>query len=421
MNKLIAKFAPSAVRSCSLSEFAGKTFAIDAYGLLHAYKVVHGNPTGYLGRMYDLCSKLPKEQIDAIAVMDGKGKFGEHQPDKHAARTQRTKNKISATNRLTEREIELNAKKAEHLKFTEQVDTSNIQNMTLEQKQELEALINSIAAQEQGVTSVQKQLISINNEDVEAMSTLFQAFGFGVATSEHEGEAGCVQLVIRGAADIVVANDTDAIVWGDVPVLQNLTNASTMRLVTPEMVRQEMGFTREEFVDMCILCGCDFSEKLIGLASLGAHREIKAHRTIEGVIANCPKYRVPDKGWTPDAARYTFLKMPCEVQVVNGVRDKLALQALFTRYNVERELTDEEDQEINKAVAQRKYSFNQPDILSYFSSPRSATEPPKEVIQTESVDPIESVEPLPSSLDMQQPNHEVVAPGPETETKVSTD
>lgn len=392
LNKLIQKFAPLAMVPCQLSDLTGKTLAIDAYGMLHAYKVVHGTPSKYLDKLYDFCGRLRQHQIDAIIVMDGKNNIpGQHKPDKHAARAERDKRAISARNRLTVRQNELGLVKAAHEKFTEQVDTSNVQSMTAEQQEQLQALITQITTQEESVDSVKKQLISVTDEDVEATKTLFQVLGFGVATAEHEGEAGCVQLVLRGAADIVVSNDTDSLCFGDVKVLQNITSPNSMRIVDAVKVREEMGFTREEFVDMCILCGCDFSAKLKGLASQGAYREIKQHRNIEAVVANCPKYSVPAEGWTIQAARHTFLSMPCHVNVEEGVRDPDKLKALFARYQIDRELTDEENNQINKTVAQRKIAFNQPSIASFLrvvkpkpSTTDSASPLPEQQIVVES-------------------------------------
>jgi len=374
LNKLIAKYAPAAVRSCALSDFSGKTFALDAYGLLFAYKVVGGSPSGYLGNMYEFCVKLRRANIDAIAVMDS----GQPMPEKHAARAERTKRKISATNRLAERSEQLTQLKRAHEKFAPPVaavpgsaEPLPVPELTPEKQQELEQLVAEIELQERSVTSVEKQLIAITPEDVEAMTVLFQAFGFGVAISQHEGEAGCVQLCLRGAADYVVSNDTDVFCFGDVRVVQNITQPGAMRLVDAALIREGMGFSRLEFIDMCILCGCDFSAKLEGLASLGAYKAIKEHRSIEMVVSSLPKYRVPAEGWTPDVARHVFMSMPCAVQVLESNRDLARLEQLFRRYEVAKSLSPEDAEQIDRAVAQRKISFRQPSISDYFKKPFS--------------------------------------------------
>ena len=235
-----------------------------------------------------------------------------------------------------------------------------------------------VKLQEERVVSVEKQLVAITPQDVEAVTALFQAFGFGVARSQHEGEAGCVQLVERGVADFVVSNDTDVMCFGDVHVIQNLSQPNGMRVVDTARVREIMGLSRKEFVDMCILCGCDFSSKLKKLASLGAYKVIQEYRTIELVVSSCPQYQTPTDGsWTPDSARHVFLTMPCPVEVLPSNRDLDRLAALFEKYQVKRTLSNEDVKQIDQGVAERKISFNQPNIFDFFHSKSNS---PKQIL-----------------------------------------
>merc|ERR1711964_228692 len=42
--------------------------------------------------------------------------------------------------------------------------------------------------------------------------------------------------------------------------------------------------TQDEFVDLCILCGCDYTNSIGGLGPVTSYKLLKAHGTIEGVI-----------------------------------------------------------------------------------------------------------------------------------------
>ncbi|XP_071233292.1 probable flap endonuclease 1 homolog isoform X2 [Salvelinus alpinus] len=44
--------------------------------------------------------------------------------------------------------------------------------------------------------------------------------------------------------------------------------------------------THEEFVDLCILLGCDYCDKIAGLGPKRALTLIQQHRTIENVVLN---------------------------------------------------------------------------------------------------------------------------------------
>ena len=44
--------------------------------------------------------------------------------------------------------------------------------------------------------------------------------------------------------------------------------------------------TQEMFIDFCILCGCDYSSKITGIAIIGANKLIVKHITIEAILAH---------------------------------------------------------------------------------------------------------------------------------------
>jgi flap endonuclease-1 len=42
--------------------------------------------------------------------------------------------------------------------------------------------------------------------------------------------------------------------------------------------------TMEEFIDLCILCGCDYTKNIGGIGPVKAFKFIKDEKTIEGVL-----------------------------------------------------------------------------------------------------------------------------------------
>jgi flap endonuclease-1 len=54
----------------------------------------------------------------------------------------------------------------------------------------------------------------------------------------------------------------------------------------------------EQFVDMCILSGCDYCDTIKGVAATTAHKLVKQHGSIEGVLASIEdKSRIPEVDW----------------------------------------------------------------------------------------------------------------------------
>lgn len=330
LNKLIKRFAPGSVKEIEMSDLAGKRLAIDAYGIIHAYKVVEMNPN-YPTKLYSLCQSLRDLNSPAIFVFDS----GKAMPEKHAARAVRDKRAQVATARKGERQQELAEVQAAHSGFMATVNPAALEQLSEEKYDQMIKLALELNQKQNALLSIEKQLVRINAEDIVICSELFLASGFDIAYSEHEGEAGCVKLVEQGLADFVISTDTDVLCFGDVPVVQNFRGKEPMRMVNAVDVRKEMGLTRQEFIDMCILCGCDFSKKLDGLASMGAYKMIQQHRTIETVLANLPaRYQIPAEGWTYEAARHIFLEKPCEVRVEHGELNPEALKAFFAKHNL---------------------------------------------------------------------------------------
>lgn len=69
-----------------------------------------------------------------------------------------------------------------------------------------------------------------------------------------------------------------------------------------------LDLTHSEFVDLCILCGCDYSVTIDGIGPMTAYKLIKEHRSIEKIIQSIEsedskkkKYNIPKEFRYQDA------------------------------------------------------------------------------------------------------------------------
>lgn len=92
-------------------------------------------------------------------------------------------------------------------------------------------------------------------------------------TEPQEAESLCSSLVEAGHADVVITEDTDVLVF-DSPMLRHVGPTSRDgELLHGKEIRQALGYsTREQWVDFCLLCGCDFIERIKGLGPVTAHK-----------------------------------------------------------------------------------------------------------------------------------------------------
>jgi len=71
---------------------------------------------------------------------------------------------------------------------------------------------------------------------------------------------------------------------------------------------EELKLTMEEFIDLCILLGCDYCESIRGIGPVRALELIKQYKSIEAilkVISKQDKYEIPEN-WNFQGARELF-------------------------------------------------------------------------------------------------------------------
>lgn len=55
---------------------------------------------------------------------------------------------------------------------------------------------------------------------------------------------------------------------------------------------EDLGLTAEQFIDLCILCGCDYMGTIPGIGPVKALALIKEHGNIEEVVKNIDTEKV---------------------------------------------------------------------------------------------------------------------------------
>ncbi|KAJ2784915.1 hypothetical protein H4R18_000840 [Coemansia javaensis] len=173
-------------------------------------------------------------------------------------------------------------------------------------RQSLHELQASNAAR---ITALARRTEPLTAEMVAECARLVGAMGLPVhvAAAGEESEGVCAELCRAGAADAVCSEDLDVVAFGArlVRGFGPLAACASMAVVDPQRARADLGLSRAAFVDLCILCGTDFSATLEKVGPVTALRLVRAHGSIERIL-RLAKYR-PRPGFAPDAARAVFL------------------------------------------------------------------------------------------------------------------
>ena len=88
-----------------------------------------------------------------------------------------------------------------------------------------------------------------------------------------------------GLAYAVATDDMDVLAHGTNFQIRGFNGRKDpILLIDLKAVLESLGVTQEEFVDLCILCGSDYTASINGMGPVTAYRMLLENRNIEGVI-----------------------------------------------------------------------------------------------------------------------------------------
>jgi len=120
-------------------------------------------------------------------------------------------------------------------------------------------------------------------------------------------------VVKAGLADAVATEDFDSLAFGAPKTIRFLhqaaaaPNVRAIQEVDLAAVLSSLSFNMLEFVDLCILCGCDYLGTIQRVGVQTAHKLMNEHRSIEAILGKLDrvKHPVPDS-WDFASVRRWF-------------------------------------------------------------------------------------------------------------------
>jgi flap endonuclease-1 len=147
------------------------------------------------------------------------------------------------------------------------------------------------------VAKAVKGTVHVTKKHNEEAKRLLRLMGVPVVEAPTEAEAQCAEIVKKGKAWAVGTEDMDALTFGAPILLRYLTYSEARKKPVVEVyldkVLEGMGFTMDQFIDLCILMGCDFLPTLKGVGKQRAFDLMKTYGSLEKVIANLDKDKYP--------------------------------------------------------------------------------------------------------------------------------
>lgn len=132
--------------------------------------------------------------------------------------------------------------------------------------------------------------IKITAEMMSDAKKLLGLMGIPIIEAPSEAESQCAAVVKLGLAYGTASEDMDSLTFGTNFLLRGF-NSKKEPIVQIELaqVLEGFGMNHEEFVDLCILCGCDYTTNIPGIGPIKAFKFIEECKTIETVISKIEK------------------------------------------------------------------------------------------------------------------------------------
>ena len=140
--------------------------------------------------------------------------------------------------------------------------------------------------------------------------------GIPYVEAPTEAEAQCAALARAGKVYAAASEDMDTLTFDSPVLIRHLTFSEQRNTKEPiqeidlSKVLTGLNMTREQFVDFCILLGCDYCDTIPKVGPKSALDLIRKHGTLEELvkwIKKSEKYTLPED-WPFADARELFLK-----------------------------------------------------------------------------------------------------------------
>jgi len=132
-----------------------------------------------------------------------------------------------------------------------------------------------------------KRSVVITKKQLEECKQLLRLLGIPVINAPEEADSQCAWLAKKGLVYGVSTEDMDILTFGSPRIIRNLSSRKKSSIeIELSTILDKLDITYLQFVDLCILLGCDYCSTLSGIGMKKAFGIIKKYGTIENFITS---------------------------------------------------------------------------------------------------------------------------------------
>ena len=306
----LLQLVPQAVKTLEYRQCSGQIWAIDAS--IFCYRFSHNRdakgPNSHVDKFYQLFLRMLKNGIQPVLVLDGRAP-----PQKahtiQARKAQRRQN-IAKVGELAQDLFEMAGVDVQLVpaQMDSKIMDETVKKITLEQfvtEYQGTPLESQMKAKVEQIKKASKNIITFNPHLEEDLYQLCSLLNIPVLQAEGEADSVCAKLYRDKMIHAVVSEDSDMLFYGVGRLLSKFSWLESFEEINLSVLLSGLGITYQQFIDLCILCGTDYTPSTItGIGPSRALSYIRAGMPIEtlidritaGVEAEYRHYRVPESG-----------------------------------------------------------------------------------------------------------------------------
>ena len=284
---LINKYAASAVNERYLYSYENKVIAIDTSIYLYRFIYKNGEPIELLVKQI---MRFLKNKVTPLYIFDGKPP--KEKSDVLDERSERKKELIER-----QKQIRKLIEKKEDKKDTTPVDIQD-QEQGKEQDQKVGDVVTyvedvipvelidlNLEELKEELEKVDKRIIVVNGKIISDCKHLFRLMGVPYIVANGEAESLCAKLSQNGLVYGCLSEDTDILANGGRYFIRNF-NVNNNKIIEYDFDKmlKLFGLTYAQFIDVCILCGCDYTCTIKNIGLEKGYKFIKEYGNMEGLI-----------------------------------------------------------------------------------------------------------------------------------------
>ena len=297
LTNVIKKNSINSIEHIKLNKLYGKTLSIDTSIFLYKYLY---NDYDYLYCFMKQILKLLKNGIIPFYVFDGKPPKEKNELlNERKTKKQLIKVKIKLLKKIKDdnnkiingEDINNNIDHIEYSNITDEVKKTIYKELLDKHKDNIDI--------DKELNKHNKKLIYVTDKHINNLIDMLNILGIPYLRTDNEAEIVCAQLNRHNIVNGCITEDSDYLTNGGNYQIRNFNlNNNNIILYKYHEVLKDLKLTSDQFIDLCILYGCDYTTTIKGIGQIKGLKLIKEYKSIENIIKYIEngntKYKIPE-------------------------------------------------------------------------------------------------------------------------------